>query len=194
MTCSSSLRKDNVAFHVDGSCFYLEDGVEEHNWLEHNIAAYIHVRAEPPLSCGICYVLRLHCCAAALVPLLHNTYKRSCMPSHSTQVIGTPAAGVSQDGSTHVQDFATLEQPADSAASGFYISNPNNALLRNAASGGWAGYSFPRLETPVGEYSWMQVLVLPRVGGRRGASMPYTLQWDSTFCLEECPPHLYAGL
>ncbi|KAF5840653.1 hypothetical protein DUNSADRAFT_16026, partial [Dunaliella salina] len=32
----------NVAFHVDGNCFYLEDGVEENNWLEHNFAGFIH--------------------------------------------------------------------------------------------------------------------------------------------------------
>ncbi len=32
----------NVAFHVSGSCYYLEDGVEEQNWLEGNLAAYVH--------------------------------------------------------------------------------------------------------------------------------------------------------
>lgn len=31
----------NVAFNVKGSCFYLEDGVEEHNTLEFNLAAHV---------------------------------------------------------------------------------------------------------------------------------------------------------
>ncbi|KXZ46641.1 hypothetical protein GPECTOR_42g852 [Gonium pectorale] len=38
---------DNVAFHVDGSCFYLEDGVEEGNWLQRNLGAFVHVIGLP---------------------------------------------------------------------------------------------------------------------------------------------------
>eukprot|EP00955_Chlamydomonas_euryale_P030451 320552-Chlamydomonas_euryale.AAC.32 len=106
------LVKDNTAFHADGHCFYLEDGVEEHNLLEHNAAAFIHV-------------------------------------------IGRPAGGITQDGTVHVQDASTLEQPADAAAAGFYVPNSNNALINNAASGGWAGFSFPRLDAPIGDFSWM---------------------------------------
>lgn len=26
-----------------GNCFYIEDGVEEQNWFEHNIATFVHV-------------------------------------------------------------------------------------------------------------------------------------------------------
>ena len=37
--------------------------------------------------------------------------------------------------------------PADHAASGFYISNAHNWVRGNAASGGWAGYSFPVFDT-----------------------------------------------
>eukprot|EP00775_Hariotina_reticulata_P004484 gene4484-4738_t len=32
----------NIGFNVFGHCFYLEDGVEERNVLEHNLAAFIH--------------------------------------------------------------------------------------------------------------------------------------------------------
>ncbi|KAL1498565.1 hypothetical protein AB1Y20_013884 [Prymnesium parvum] len=39
--------------------------------------------------------------------------------------------------------------PADSTASPFYITNANNAVVGNAASGGWAGFSFPALPKPV---------------------------------------------
>ncbi|KAG1656076.1 hypothetical protein FOA52_005738 [Chlamydomonas sp. UWO 241] len=106
------LLKDNVAFHAAGHCYYLEDGVEEYNRFEHNLAAFVHV-------------------------------------------IGNPAGGPSQSGTTHVQDWSWLAQPADAAAAGFYAPNSNNAFVGNAASGGWAGFSFPRLETPIGDYSWM---------------------------------------
>lgn len=45
-------------------------------------------------------------------------------------------------------------EPTDATASGFYIPNPNNALKNNAASGGWAGFNYPRLEKPVGVRRW----------------------------------------
>ncbi len=32
----------NVGFNVHGHCYYLEDGVEERNVLERNLAAYVH--------------------------------------------------------------------------------------------------------------------------------------------------------
>lgn len=32
----------NVGFNVHGHCYYLEDGVEERNVIERNLAAYIH--------------------------------------------------------------------------------------------------------------------------------------------------------
>lgn len=83
---------DNVAFHAQGNCFYLEDGVEEYNWLEHNLAAFVHV-------------------------------------------IGNPAGGPSQTGTTHYQ-APNLAHPADAAASAFYAANANNAFVNNAASGG----------------------------------------------------------
>ena len=38
---------DNVGFHVQGSCFYIEDGVEERNLLSRNLAAYVHVIGIP---------------------------------------------------------------------------------------------------------------------------------------------------
>jgi hypothetical protein len=43
-----------------------------------------------------------------------------------------------------------LAQPADAAAAGFYAANPHNHFIGNAASGGWAGFSFPTLPRPVG--------------------------------------------
>ena len=35
------------------------------------------------------------------------------------------------------------------SASGFYITNPYNDFVGNAASGGWAGFAMPSLPSPV---------------------------------------------
>ena len=43
----------------------------------------------------------------------------------------------------------TLLNPADVAAGPFYITNAFNTFVGNAASGGWAGYSFPGLSQPL---------------------------------------------
>jgi G8 domain len=55
----------------------------------------------------------------------------------------------SQDGFT-LNASADFVNPADRAAAGFYISNANNQIFGNAASGGFAGYSFPGLPEPIG--------------------------------------------
>ncbi len=96
----------NIAFNVQGNCFYLEDGVETGNAFGYNLGAYIHP-------------------------------------------IGAPAGGFSQSGETF-EESASLSQPADAGAAAFYISNPNNSLIGNAASGGVSGFSFPVLEKPIG--------------------------------------------
>ncbi|GFH17512.1 uncharacterized protein HaLaN_14167, partial [Haematococcus lacustris] len=104
------LVKQNTGFHIDGHCFYLEDGVEERNWFEANFAGFVHV-------------------------------------------IGSPAGGVSQSGTLHIQS-TDLIQPSDAAASGFYASNPNNVFINNAASGGFSGFTFPTLPRAVGVINW----------------------------------------
>jgi hypothetical protein len=101
---SQALR--NVVYNATAHCYYLEDGVEEGNVLNYNLAVKI------------------------------NT-------------IGTPMAGQSQIGDETVSG-PNLILPADSAAAGFYITNANNTFIGNAASGGWAGFSFPNLPKPIG--------------------------------------------
>jgi hypothetical protein len=63
--------------------------------------------------------------------------------------IKSPAIGSSQMIPV-VQEAVDLLLPADVAASGFYITNVNNYIIGNAASGGWAGYAFPILDKPIG--------------------------------------------
>ena len=42
----------NVAYDVIGYCYYLEDGVEEYNRLEFNLAAHVHFLGSPARSSG----------------------------------------------------------------------------------------------------------------------------------------------
>eukprot|EP01132_Coremiostelium_polycephalum_P000649 gene649-803_t len=65
--------------------------------------------------------------------------------------IGAPAAGSGQPGEDFTES-ADLRQPADSAASGFYITNAYNRIVGNSASGGWAGFAFPNLKKPIGNH------------------------------------------
>lgn len=58
----------------------------------------------------------------------------------SLEALNTPA----QEGFTLSQS-SDLANPADRAAAGFYITNGNNHVVGNAASGGFAGYSLPNL-------------------------------------------------
>jgi len=50
------------------------------------------------------------------------------------------------------QQSDTLTLPADVSASAFYITNIQNYIIGNAASGGWAGFAFPILPTPLGPH------------------------------------------
>jgi hypothetical protein len=45
---------------------------------------------------------------------------------------------------------ASLTNPADVTAAGFYITNVHNNIIGNAASGGYAGFAFPMLQRPIG--------------------------------------------
>ncbi|KAK5578897.1 hypothetical protein RB653_008572 [Dictyostelium firmibasis] len=73
--------------------------------------------------------------------------------------IGTPAAGFTQYGQDFTQS-SSLAQPADVAAGGFYITNAWNSFIGNAASGGWAGFSFPNLNSPIGNS--INVAIIPK--------------------------------
>ena len=65
--------------------------------------------------------------------------------------IGSPAIGSGQSVGI-VSETPDLTLPADITASGFYITNLHNNIIGNSASGGWAGFAFPVLQTPVGPH------------------------------------------
>ena len=104
----------NVAFDITAHCYYIEDGVEEGNTLEYNLAANIHPITE--------------------VNGVATDWYRN---------------GYGQDGIT-VLESPDLLIPADVAAGGFYITNANNKFIGNAASGGFAGFSFVNLPGCIG--------------------------------------------
>lgn len=58
-------------------------------------------------------------------------------------------SGGGQTTATYKQS-TTLTLPADVTASGYYISNIQNNVIGNSASGGWAGFAFPNLPSPIG--------------------------------------------
>jgi hypothetical protein len=62
--------------------------------------------------------------------------------------LGTPARSSSQF-IADVAESDDLINPADVTASGFYITNGHNYVIGNAASGGWAGFAFPELPSPI---------------------------------------------
>ena len=48
-----------------------------------------------------------------------------------------------------LQNDTHLKLPADVSAAGFYVTNPYNTYVGNAAVGGWSGFAFPALDYPI---------------------------------------------
>lgn len=55
-----------------------------------------------------------------------------------------------QSGTTTATSSSGLENPSDNSASGFYVTNPRNSIVGNAASGGYSGFFYPVLPAPLG--------------------------------------------
>eukprot|EP01130_Rhizamoeba_saxonica_P005415 TRINITY_DN2168_c0_g1_i1.p1 TRINITY_DN2168_c0_g1~~TRINITY_DN2168_c0_g1_i1.p1 ORF type:complete len:1073 (-),score=270.64 TRINITY_DN2168_c0_g1_i1:36-3254(-) len=63
--------------------------------------------------------------------------------------IKAPANGGGGQGGESFYQEDGLIVPADTSAAGFYISNPYNWFIGNAASGGWSGFAFPNIPYPI---------------------------------------------
>ena len=94
------------------------------------------------------------------------------------------ANGYGQDGVTIYQSD-NLAIPADGAVAGFYISNANNNFTGNAASGGFAGFSFINFPKPIGNHRNDPVVPqqrpLLRFYGNTAHSASY--QWNRGACI-----------
>jgi len=66
-------------------------------------------------------------------------------------MIGTPSRGNGQR-TPIVKESEEITLPADVTAAGYYITNLRNNIIGNAASGGWAGFAFPVLLSPIGAH------------------------------------------
>jgi hypothetical protein len=122
----------SAAFDIVGHCFYLEDGVEERNVLEGNLAAHVHFLISPQTASS-----------SGVDEGWISRREAEGFP------VGTRTA-FGQFQPTFTQVPGRLEQPADVVAAGFYITNMHNVIVDNAASGGWAGFVVPSLKAPVG--------------------------------------------
>ncbi|EFA86780.1 hypothetical protein PPL_00585 [Heterostelium album PN500] len=100
------------------------------------------------------------------------------------KTIGTPAAGTTQQGEWFYESD-DLKQPADVAASPFYITNCYNRFIGNAASGGWAGFSFPNLYKPIGNHKTVNIVPASRpfleFNGNSGHSSGFYFNFGGTF-------------
>ena len=63
--------------------------------------------------------------------------------------LGSPARATSGQFADDIYATSDLMLPADTTASGFYLSNGFNTVVGNAASGGWAGFAFPIVSAPL---------------------------------------------
>ena len=89
-----------------------------------------------------------------LASLIHPLFGGNYFP--------TSGPGASQEFSVNIAASPTLLLPADATASGFYITNAFNTFEGNAASGGWAGFAFPSLATPINEHRHFPLSPLQR--------------------------------
>jgi hypothetical protein len=69
----------------------------------------------------------------------HNRLELN-LGAHIHMIGPEPPWGVGQTTQTY-QQTSTLTLPADVTASAFYITNIQNYIIGNAASGGWAGFA-----------------------------------------------------
>lgn len=166
-----SLVQNNVAFDSYGHCYYLEDGVEEFNTIDGNLAALIRVMGTvrdcqsrggggrtDEGRCSECEPDRMpwtwaHCTqrAVACCPRGNGTApaEPAAKPPAPCAPDPQPAAGVDQSGVTVSTTSTGLENPSDTAAAGYYVTDPNNWVTNNAASGGYSGFFYPILPSPI---------------------------------------------
>ena len=119
----------NAAYDAIGSCYYLEDGVEERNNITGNLAMHIHFIISPETATP------------------GNEWRTERANLGFPVGIWTAFGQFQPD---FLQVAGYLDQPADIAASGFYLPNLYNYVVGNAASGGWAGFNIPSMSAPIG--------------------------------------------
>ena len=97
----------------------------------------------------------------------------------------TSGPGQSQEFAGNLGVSPTLTLPADATASVFYITNAYNRFIGNSASGGWSGYAFPSLATPINEHRAvpMSPLARPTLEFRGNTAHSSGYWWMAGGCL-----------
>ncbi len=124
----------NVGFDVIGHCYFCsEDGIEENNTISYNLAAYVH-----PLG-----------------PTWQTMYSLNTDASSPYDWSVKQGQSFGSQYTNYIRSNPNLILADDIAASPFYFTNAHVAIFGNAASGGWAGFTFPNLIAPKGAYHKM---------------------------------------
>lgn len=102
----------NIAYDIEGHCFYLEDGVEENNTIQYNAIAHVHpIGRAAAGSCAGEYI---------------------CSGCDSSW-LEYPISNVEGDSDLYIFDTSELLVPADTTAGPFYVTNTQNNWIGNIA-------------------------------------------------------------
>lgn len=167
---------ENVAFDVIGYCYYLEDGVEENNTLSYNLGAHIHmIGDEPPRGGGqtIPVYVQSRDLVRACCRDYHRLFYCVLFCCTCTECFFLVCCLLNE----FVLCFLLQTLPADVTASAFYITNVNNHVIGNSASGGWAGFAFPNLPTPLGAHRDVPLRPSDVLGGNIDGNTAHSTGW-----------------
>lgn len=135
---------------VAGNSYFTDNSIWESNWR----CAVLHRTDNALISRNVAFDVFGHC--FYLEDGVEMGNEISFNLAAGVKIMG-PVDQASVDAlNTYGQEGFTLiespefSNPADRAAAGFYITNGNNYVIGNAASGGFAGYSLPNLPEALG--------------------------------------------
>lgn len=143
---NNTLARYPLHFHLMGhasTSFFRDNAVEESFFRCYTI----HATHDTLVTRNVAYRAKGHCFYMEDGVEENNTISFNL--AASIDVISPVATAQAQ----YMSDFPATsdrELPADSAASGFYITNMQNYVFGNAASGGWAGYALPMFDEAMG--------------------------------------------
>lgn len=127
----------------DSSRAYLRDSSVHRSYYR---CVSIHGTHRAAVSQNVAYDVTGHCYYLEDGVETHNVIEYN-LAAH-IHFLGPPPRSSGQF-CADIEQSDELLLPADSTASGFYLTNAQNFVVGNSASGGWAGFSFPTLPHPV---------------------------------------------
>jgi len=136
-----------VHFHLLNDCpdCYLKDSSIHRSYYR---CISIHATNQATVSENVAYDVSGYCYYLEDGVETGNTFSYN-LAAHIHMIGPDIPSGGGQQTNIYTQS-PTLTLPADVTASGFYITNVNNNIIGNTASGGWSGFAFPNLPSPVG--------------------------------------------